>query len=130
MNIPLVWKMIEAGERVPYQIRQERERHRSSERKERNEEKNEKNGAMHGGETFTLRPKMKIVLLDALRRGQRTRHIISALASVANATKTAVSSFFLDSHQCASSIIARLTARPILASGSLSRILIQPGSFG
>lgn len=32
------------------------------------------------GETFTLRPKMKIVLLDALRRGQRTRHIISALA--------------------------------------------------
>jgi len=35
------------------------------------------------GETFTLRPKMKIVLLDALRRGQRTRHIISALASVA-----------------------------------------------
>lgn len=32
------------------------------------------------GKTFTLRPKMKIVLLNALRRGQRTRHIISALA--------------------------------------------------
>lgn len=82
------------------------------------------------GETFTLRPKMKIVLLDALRRGQRTRHIISALARVANATKTAVSSFFLDSYQCASSIIARLTARPIPASGSLSRISIHPGSSG
>jgi len=44
--------MIEAGERVPYQIRQERERHRSSGRKERNEEKNEKNGATHGGNVY------------------------------------------------------------------------------
>lgn len=70
--------MIEAwGERAPYQIRQERERHRSSERKERNEErKREKNGAAHGGETFTLRPKMKIVLLDALRREGREPGIL------------------------------------------------------
>lgn len=95
---------------------------RSSERK-KNEEKNEKNGT---GETFTLRPKMKIVLLDALMRGQRARHYIRVSERCASDTKTAVNSLFLDSHQCASSIIARLTARPIPASGSLSRISIHP----
>jgi len=52
VNIPLVWKTIEAGEKASYQIRQERESHRSSERKERNEEKNEKNGAMYGGNVY------------------------------------------------------------------------------
>lgn len=121
VNIPLVWKMIEAGERAPRTRSDKRGRDTGHPGERRGTKKRTRRMARRMGETFTLRPKMKIVLLDALRRGQRTRHIISALASVASATKTAVSSFFLDSHQCASSIIARLTAQPIPASGSLFR---------
>lgn len=48
--------------------------------REKGEERRKEREEWRMGETFTLRPKMKIVLLDALRRGQRTRHIISALA--------------------------------------------------
>lgn len=83
MNIPLVWKMIEAwGEgSVPDQTREGETQVIREKGEERRKET--RRMARRMGETFTLRPKMKIVLLDALRRGQRTRHIISALASVA-----------------------------------------------
>lgn len=49
-------------------------------RERRGTKKRMRRMARRMGETFTLRPKMKIVLLDALRGGQRARHIISALA--------------------------------------------------
>lgn len=106
------------------------ERHRSSGRKE-NEEKNGKNGTygwwLAGwgrGRTFTLQPKMKIVLSGALMRGQRSQHYIRV--SERRCQPRRPRSALLDSHQCASSIIRSSDSSADSASGCLPRISIRP----